>query len=91
MNQEAGYLMNSLHPLVAQLRFARSEWLRALDGVGDEDARWRLLPMNCISWIVGHLAWQEKRYRLTLAQGQTPLPQSDAGRLWPPRLDAAVG
>ncbi len=67
--------LNSVHPLVVQLRFVRSEWLRALDGVSDEDARRRLLPMNCISWIVGHLAWQEQRYWLTLAQGQTPIPQ----------------
>ena len=43
--------------------------------MSDEDARRRLLPMNCISWIVGHLAWQEQRYWLTLTQGQTPLPQ----------------
>ena len=27
--------------------------------------------MNCISWNVGHLAWQEQRYFLTIAQGQT--------------------
>jgi uncharacterized damage-inducible protein DinB len=63
------------HPLVAQLRFTRSEWLRALDGIGDEDARRRLGPMNSISWIVGHLAWQEQRYWLTFAQGQTPVQQ----------------
>ena len=30
------------HPLIEQLRFTRSEWLRALDGVNDEDARKRL-------------------------------------------------
>jgi uncharacterized damage-inducible protein DinB len=63
------------HPLIDQLRFTRSEWLRALDGVQDEDARRRLLPMNSISWIVGHLAWQEQRYWLTFAQGQTLVPQ----------------
>jgi uncharacterized damage-inducible protein DinB len=62
------------HPLVDQLRFTRSEWLRALDGVTEEDARKRLLPMNCISWIVGHLAWQEQRYWLTILQGQTVVP-----------------
>ena len=63
------------HPLVRQLYFTRSEWLRALDGVTDEEARRRFLPMNCISWIVGHLAWQEQRYWLTYSQGQTPVPQ----------------
>jgi uncharacterized damage-inducible protein DinB len=62
------------HPLVLQLRFARSEFQRALEGVTDEQARRRILPMNCISWNVGHLAWQEQRYWLTHMQGQTPLP-----------------
>ena len=47
------------HPLVNQLRFARSEFLRCLDGVSAEDAIHRFEPMNCISWIVGHLANQE--------------------------------
>jgi len=62
------------HPLVDQLRFTRSEWLRALDGVTEEDACQRLMPMNSIGWIVGHLAWQEQRYWLTFSQGQTPIP-----------------
>jgi uncharacterized damage-inducible protein DinB len=31
--------------------------------------------MNCISWNVGHLTWQEQRYFLFFAQGQLPLPQ----------------
>jgi len=63
------------HPLVTQLHFARSEFQRALEGLSEEDARKRLLPMNCISWNVGHLAWQEQRYFVTFAQGQTPLPE----------------
>lgn len=66
------------HPLVFQLRFTRSEFARAFAGLNDADARHRFMPMNCISWIVGHLAWQEQRYWLTLAQGQTPLPQLSA-------------
>lgn len=40
------------HPLVTQLRFARSEFVRCLDGVSEEDGVKRLLPMNCLSWIV---------------------------------------
>jgi uncharacterized damage-inducible protein DinB len=64
-----------LHPLVDQLHFARSEFQRALAGLSEDDARKRLLPMNCISWNVGHLAWQEQRYFVTFAQGQTPLPE----------------
>ena len=67
-----------VHPLVDQLRFARSEWVRALEGVSDEDARRRLIPMNSISWIVGHLAWQENRYWLQLAQGQDVAPHLNA-------------
>jgi hypothetical protein len=62
------------HPLVTQLRFARSEFLRCLEGVSDEDARRRLEPMNCISWIVGHLACQENLYWVLRAQGQTIAP-----------------
>lgn len=38
------------HPLVAQLRFTRMEFRRALEGVGEADASRRLPPMNCISW-----------------------------------------
>ncbi len=63
------------HPLVTQLRFTRSEFQRALEGLSEEDARQRLLPMNCISWNVGHLAWQEQRYFLSFAQGKLLLPE----------------
>ncbi len=62
------------HPLVVQLRFARSEWLRALEGVEDADALQRVGPMNSIGWAIGHLAWQEQRYWLARGQGLTPLP-----------------
>lgn len=63
------------HPMVSQLRFTRSEFLRAVKGVGEEDACKRLLPMNCISWNVGHLAWQEQRYFLYYGQGQMLLAE----------------
>jgi uncharacterized damage-inducible protein DinB len=62
------------HPLVLQLRFTRSEFQRGLEGISDAEARRRFLPMNCISWNIGHMAWQEQRYWLTRMQGQTPLP-----------------
>jgi len=65
------------HPLVSQLRFTRSEFLRAVKGVGDEDARKRILPMNCISWNIGHLAWQEQRYFLHFGQGEMLLREID--------------
>src|SRR5436309_5353293 len=58
------------HPLIVQLGFTRSEFKRALEGLSDTDARRRFLPMNCISWNIGHLAWQEQRYWLFRAQGQ---------------------
>ncbi|MFZ0543794.1 MAG: DinB family protein [Candidatus Promineifilaceae bacterium] len=63
------------HPLVLQLRFTRNEFKRALVGLTDEEARRRFMPMNCISWNIGHLAWQEQRYWLTRAQGKVLLPQ----------------
>lgn len=66
------------HPLVDQLRFARSEFQRGLEGLGDEDAAQRLLPMNSISWMIGHLAWHERRLWLTQAQGIRPVPAVDA-------------
>ena len=59
-----------MHPLVAQLKFARSEFQRVFEGVSDADARRRLEPMNCLSWIIAHLALQEQRYWITLAQGR---------------------
>src|SRR5215469_16012077 len=62
------------HPLVQQLRFTRSEFKRALQGISEADACRRVLPMNCISWNIGHLAWQEQLNFLTRLQGQTPLP-----------------
>jgi DinB family protein len=57
------------HPLVDQLRFTRSEWLRGLKGVTEEAGARHLGPMNSIGWIVGHLAWQEQRYLLHRPQG----------------------
>jgi hypothetical protein len=50
------------HLLVDQLRFARSEFVRSLDGVREEDGIRRFGAMNSISWMVGHLADQEQRY-----------------------------
>jgi hypothetical protein len=66
------------HPLVLQLRFTRSEFQRALKHVSGEEAVRRFEPMNCMSWIIGHLAWQEQMYWLTQAQGITPSPEVNA-------------
>jgi uncharacterized damage-inducible protein DinB len=65
------------HPLVDQLRFTRSEFKRGLEGLADAEARRRFLPMNCISYNIGHMAAQEQRYWLKRAQGRLLIPQVD--------------
>ncbi len=65
------------HPLVDQQRFTRSEFIRGVKGVSEEEAIRRFLPMNCLSWNVGHLAWQEQRYFLNYAQDKMPFPEID--------------
>ncbi len=67
--------MSIIHPLVLQLKFTRSEFKRGLKGLSEEDGSKRLLPMNCISWNVGHLAWQEQRYFLHYGLGMMPYPE----------------
>jgi hypothetical protein len=62
------------HPLIIQLRFTRDEFVRGLTGLTDEEARRRFEPINSISWMIGHLAWQEQRNWLTRAQGQILRP-----------------
>ena len=62
------------HLLVTQLRFARTEFRRCLEGVSEQDAMGRLMPMNCISWMVGHLANQEHRYWVIFAQQRNLAP-----------------
>jgi uncharacterized damage-inducible protein DinB len=66
-----------MHPLIEQLRFTRSEFERVFEGVSEEDARKRLLPMNCLSWIIAHLALQEQRYWIQLAQGRDAVPHPE--------------
>jgi uncharacterized damage-inducible protein DinB len=62
----------AVHPLVLQLRFARSEFVRCLEGLSEEDGIKRLMPVNSISWMVGHMTNQEQSYWLMLA-GKTIL------------------
>jgi hypothetical protein len=64
----------SIHPLVTQLRFARSEFVRCLEGVSPGEGVRRFEPMNCISWMVGHLASQENHYWVWWAQGGNAAP-----------------
>lgn len=63
------------HLLVTQLHFARSEFARCLEGVSAEDGLRRILPMNSLGWIVGHLTNQEHRYWVMVAQGQYLFPE----------------
>ena len=63
------------HPLIDQFRFTRSEWLRGLENISDEDGARHFGPMNCISWNVGHLAWHEQRSWLQFAQGRLIFPE----------------
>lgn len=63
------------HPLVDQLKFTRSEWRRGLEGVTEEDALKQIPPMNCISWIIGHLAWHEHLYWLVRPQNRVTAPE----------------
>ncbi len=64
----------TVHLLVTQLRFTRGELVRCLEDITDDEARKRFGPMNSVSWIVGHLADQENRYWIRLAQGRKILP-----------------
>ena len=63
------------HPLVDQFRFTRSEWLRGLADVSEEEGARHFGQMNCISWTVGHLAWHEQRSFLQRPQGIILFPQ----------------
>jgi hypothetical protein len=63
------------HPLVDQFHFARSEWLRGLAGITEEEGACHFGQMNCISWTVGHLAWHEQRTFLQRPQNIILFPQ----------------
>ena len=67
--------LDMLHPLLKQLKFTRAEFRRAVSGISDADARKRVLPMNSVSWTVGHLAWQEQRYFIYYPSGEIILPE----------------
>ena len=71
--------MSTPHPLVTQLRFTRGEFVRGLKRLSEDDAARRFEPMNCISWNVGHLAWQEQEYFIFYGL-QEPRPYPDIAR-----------
>ena len=62
------------HLLVLQLWFSRSELMRCIEGIDPEETRKRLGQMNCISWIIGHLANQEHAYWVA-SQGKPVAPE----------------
>lgn len=70
-----------VHPLVSQLQFSRSEFRRVFEGVTEEEATTRLGQMNCLSWIVGHLAAQEQSYWVITAQGADSVVDPDLNAL----------
>ncbi len=51
-----------MHTLVQIQQLTRKEFERGLQGLTDEDARKRIEPMNCVSWIIGHVANQQHTY-----------------------------
>lgn len=63
------------HPLVDQFRFTRSELMRGLNGVTEEQAARHFGQMNCISWILGHLTWHEQRSFLQRPQDIVLFPK----------------
>ena len=62
------------HPTVELFRFTRSEWVRGLRGVSEDDAERHFGPMNSIGWIVGHLTWQEQRTFFLRRRGELLFP-----------------
>lgn len=51
-----------MHTLVQMLYLTRKEFERNLVGLTDEDARKHIEPMNCISWIIAHVACQHRAF-----------------------------
>jgi hypothetical protein len=63
------------HPWVDQLRFVRGEWLRAFDGINDDEGFKRFGPINSLGWMMGHLAWHENICWNVRGQDVNPAPQ----------------
>ena len=76
-----------MHPLVEMQHVTRKEFLRGLSAgrvegstgpLSDDDARRRVEPMNCISWIIGHMAHQEHAYFVAWPKNMPSEPQHAA-------------
>jgi hypothetical protein len=59
-----------MHTLVDMLYLSRREFERNLVGLSDEDARKRIEPMNCISWIIAHVANQHHAFFVAWPHGK---------------------
>ena len=58
-----------MHELADMLCLSRWEFERNLVGLNDEDARKRVEPMNCISWIIAHVADQHYAFFVAWPRG----------------------
>lgn len=63
-----------MHTLVQLLYLTREEFNRNLQGLTDEDARKRIEPMNCISWIIAHVANQHRAFFVDWPAGRETSP-----------------
>ena len=59
-----------MHILSDMVKLSRTEFERNLTGLSDEDARKRLEPMNCISWIIAHVANQHHSFFVQMPKGE---------------------
>lgn len=64
----------SIHPLVIQLRFTRSEFARCFKGVRPDEGLRRFESINSLGWMLGHMANQEHRWWVQIAQGHVLYP-----------------
>ncbi len=59
-----------MHTLVEMHYLTRKEFERNLRGLNSEDAQKRIEPMNCISWIIAHVAAQYRAFFVDWPQGK---------------------
>jgi len=60
--------------IINQLKFTRYEFRKGFMGITEEEGRRRLMPVNSIAWMVGHMAWHEQYYWLKRAQDKLLFP-----------------
>ena len=74
-----------MHTLVQMQYLTRKEFERGLVGLTDEDARKRIEPMNCITWMIGHVANQQHDFFVAWPQGKETVRRYQAYRWGAPR------